>query len=77
MDVQGAEIHALKGARRTIGAAGRLSIVVEMHPQRWPAFQITEEEARRTIRELGLTARPLVDGEALFERDTHAVLTRT
>lgn len=75
MDVQGAEIHALRGARETIRAASRLSFVVEMHPQCWPAFGVTEQDARDTLVDLGLTARPLVEGEALFARDTHAVLT--
>ena len=74
MDVQGAEVHALRGARETIRAASRLSLVVEMHPQCWPAFGITEGDVRETLRDLGLSARPLVAGEALFARDTHAVL---
>ena len=74
MDVQGAEIHALRGARETIRAAPHLSLVVEMHPQCWPAFGVTEEDARETLGDLGLTARPLVEGEELFGRDTHAVL---
>jgi FkbM family methyltransferase len=76
MDVQGAEIHALRGARETIRSSPRLSIVVEMHPQCWPAFGVTEAAARDTIRELGLIARPLVSSEPLFARDAHAVLTR-
>jgi FkbM family methyltransferase len=76
MDVQGAEIHALRGARETIRAAKRLSIVAEMHPQCWPGFGVTENDARETIRDLGLTARPLVKDEALFARDSHAVLTK-
>jgi FkbM family methyltransferase len=76
MDVQGAEVHALRGARETIRAAKRLSIVAEMHPQCWPGFGVTEEDARQTIRDLGLTARPLVADEALFARDSHAVLTK-
>lgn len=76
MDVQGAEIHALRGARATIRAATRLSIVAEMHPQCWPGFGVTEDDARATIRDLGLTARPLVEHEALFARDSHAVLTK-
>jgi FkbM family methyltransferase len=76
MDVQGAEIHALRGARDTIRSAARLSLVVEMHPQCWPAFGVTEQDARDTIDDLGLTARPLVEGEILFGRDTHAVLSR-
>ena len=75
MDVQGAEIHALRGARETIRAAARLSLVVEMHPQCWPAFGVTVQDARDTLADLGLTARPLVGGEALFGRDTHAVLS--
>ena len=75
MDVQGAEIHALRGARDTIRAAPRLSLVVEMHPQCWPGFGVTDEDARRTLGELGLTSRPLVEGEVLFARDTHAVLS--
>jgi FkbM family methyltransferase len=76
MDVQGAEIHALKGAQNTIRAAKRISMVVEMHPQCWPGFGVTEADARRTIENLGLTARPLVADEPLFARDSHAVLTR-
>jgi FkbM family methyltransferase len=76
MDVQGAEAHALRGARETIRSARRLSIVVEMHPQCWSGFGLTEDDVRRTIADLGLTARPLVAGEALFGRDTHAVLER-
>jgi FkbM family methyltransferase len=75
MDVQGAEIHALRGARETIRAAKRLAMVVEMHPQCWPAFAITEAAARDAIAALGLTARPLDAGEPLFARDSHAVLT--
>lgn len=75
MDVQGAEIHALLGARGTIRACRQLSIVVEMHPQCWPSFRVSEGSARRAIDELGLTARPLVPSAQLFARDEHAVLT--
>jgi FkbM family methyltransferase len=74
MDVQGAEIHALRGARDLLRQARPRSVVVEMHPQCWPAFGITEADVRSTLRDLGLTARPLVAGEALFARDSHAVL---
>jgi FkbM family methyltransferase len=75
MDVQGAEFHALRGARETIRACRRLSMVVEMHPQCWPSFDVSEEAARQVIDELGLSARPLVPSARLFARDEHAVLT--
>jgi FkbM family methyltransferase len=76
MDVQGAEIHALRGARDTIRKAGaRLRLVVEMHPQCWPDFGVDESIARQTIESLGLSAVPLIPGERLFSRDAHAVLT--
>jgi FkbM family methyltransferase len=78
MDVQGAEFHALRGARHTIAAAGpRLTIVAEMHPQCWPAFGIDDAIARDTIASLGLSAAPLVPGTDLFTRDGHVVLTPT
>jgi FkbM family methyltransferase len=76
MDVQGAEVHALRGAQETIRRAGdRLVLLVEMHPQCWPAFDVTESIVRDTIRELGLVASPLVPGDRLFARDSHAILT--
>ena len=74
MDVQGAEFHALRGARNTIHAAGpRLTIVAEMHPQCWPGFGIDESCALDTIASLGLQAAPLEAGSKLFARDGHIV----
>lgn len=75
MDVQGAEFQALRGARRTIAAAGAsLTIVAEMHPQCWPSFGCDEVQARRTIQDLRLSASPLDPGGDLFARDGHIVL---
>jgi FkbM family methyltransferase len=74
MDVQGAEVHALRGARETIAASPGLRIVVETHPQCWPAFGVTPDDMRRVVEGCGLAMRPLVDGEPLFGRDVHAVL---
>ena len=77
MDVQGAEFHALRGARETIkSAGGRLTIVAETHPQCWPSFAIDEGQARDTLASLGLSASPLEPGAALFARDAHAVIRR-
>ena len=78
MDVQGAEFHALRGARQTIRRAGeRLTIVAEMHPQCWSSFGIQPDDAHETIASLGLTAEPLEPGTDLFGRDGHIVLRRT
>ena len=77
IDVQGAEFHALRGARNAIRRAGeRLTIIAEMHPQCWPSFGITPDDARATIAALGLTAEPLEPGTDLFARDAHIVLRR-
>lgn len=74
MDVQGAEFHALRGAREVIRAAGsRLTIVAEMHPQCWPGFGIDSSYAHDTIASLGLKATPLEPGGELFARDGHVV----
>jgi FkbM family methyltransferase len=76
MDVQGAEWHALHGARETIRRAGaRLTIVVETHPQCWPSFGVDERMAMAIIESLNLDARPLCPGAALFARDAHLILT--
>ena len=60
IDVEGAELAALRGARATIAAAGsRLQLFVEMHPQLWPAFGITAGDIERECRAQGLIAERL------------------
>jgi len=76
IDVQGAEFHVLRGARRTLASASsRLMIVAEMHPQCWPSFGCDEGHARQTMDALGLSAAPLEPGADLFTREGHIVLT--
>ena len=63
IDVEGAELAALRGARATIAAAGpRLQLFVEMHPQLWPGFGITVEDLERECRGQGLVAERLDGG---------------
>lgn len=52
MDIEGAELAGLQGARRTVAAGGRgLALFVEFHPTIWPSLGLTrahvEEELRR------------------------------
>jgi FkbM family methyltransferase len=60
IDVEGAELAALRGARRTIAAAGpSLALFVEFHPQLWPALGYSADEVRSECETLGLTVEPL------------------
>jgi FkbM family methyltransferase len=60
IDVEGAELAALRGARATIAAAGsRLRLFVEMHPQLWPSFGIGAEDIVAECAAQGLTVERL------------------
>jgi FkbM family methyltransferase len=64
IDVEGAELAALSGARQTIAnAAPRLLIFVEMHPQLWPALGISADDLRRECTAQGLLPEKL-DGSS-------------
>jgi hypothetical protein len=63
VDVEGAELDVLRGARETIAAATSLDLYIEMHPHLWPAFgtsqaEIEEELARQHLRPERLDGRP-------------------
>jgi FkbM family methyltransferase len=64
VDVEGAELDVLRGARETIAASGTsLDLYVEMHPRLWPAFgtsraEIEEELERQHLRPERLDGRP-------------------
>jgi hypothetical protein len=60
VDVEGAELDVLKGARRTIAAERRdLHLYVEMHPRLWPLFGASREQIERELSEQGLVAERL------------------
>ena len=58
MDIEGFEVAALRGARETIRArAGRLGLVVEMHPHLWGLSGSSRRELEDLLDDLGLEAR--------------------
>lgn len=60
LDVEGAELDALRGARETIAAAGDgLALFVEMHPSVWRAMGIGAADLRAELDRQGLRAEPL------------------
>jgi FkbM family methyltransferase len=60
IDVEGAELAVLRGARATIAAAGsRLQLFVEMHPALWPALGYGADDIERECRAQGLTVEHL------------------
>jgi len=68
VDVEGAELDVLRGARRTIARAkGTLALFVEMHPAIWPERRLTRSDVERELAGLGLRAESLVPGADPFE----------
>jgi FkbM family methyltransferase len=62
IDVEGAELAVLRGARATIASGGAaLHLFVEMHPQLWPALGYSAEDLRRECESQRLSAE-LLDG---------------
>jgi len=63
IDVEGAELAALRGARSTIAGAGpQLHLFVEMHPHLWPSLGYSAEDVRRECESQGLVAQRLDGG---------------
>lgn len=62
IDVEGAELAVLRGARRTIAAMDRdAGIFVEMHPAAWRAMGQSADALRAELASQGLRAEPLRD----------------
>jgi FkbM family methyltransferase len=76
VDVEGAELGALRGARATIAAGGpALALFVELHPQLWPALGYSADDLRRECDALGLVVEPL-DGSSTDVWQTEGICMR-
>jgi FkbM family methyltransferase len=63
IDVEGWELAALRGARRTIAAGGRsLALFVEMHPSIWPALGVSRSDLCAELDAQGLAVEALEPG---------------
>jgi hypothetical protein len=61
IDVEGAELDALRGARQTIARCGpSLALFVELHPSVWPLAGVSraDVEAELQAQRLGIEALP-------------------
>jgi len=64
IDVEGAELEVLRGARQTIHRTrGRLALFVEMHPSIWRVSGLTVSEVRAELDDQNLDAVPLTPTE--------------
>jgi FkbM family methyltransferase len=60
IDVEGAELAALRGARRTIAGRGAaLTLFVELHPGAWRSLGVTRADIEDELRRQTLVVEPL------------------
>lgn len=63
IDVEGAELEVLRGARETIARTrGRLALFVELHPAQWAARGVARGDIEGELERLALAVTPIVDG---------------
>ena len=73
IDIEGFELHALRGARATIERCKPL-LVVEMHPMNWPDINLTPEQVEAELTDLGLRAVALEKQRDPLREYGHVVL---
>jgi FkbM family methyltransferase len=59
IDVEGAELDVLRGARDTLAAMPGRRVFIEWHPSLWPAYGVTVEEIQQELLRHRLHAEPL------------------
>jgi FkbM family methyltransferase len=64
IDVEGAELAVLRGARETIRrAGGRLALFVELHPSIWRLLGVTRADVESELERQGLAVAPLTSDD--------------
>jgi FkbM family methyltransferase len=59
IDVEGAELDVLRGARRVLASSPRPRIFVEFHPSLWSGYGVTPAALRQELSDQGLRAESL------------------
>jgi FkbM family methyltransferase len=67
IDVEGAELDVLRGARNTLASSGGARIFAEWHPGLWPSYGISAESIRAELAAQGLRAEPLRAGDDVWQ----------
>jgi FkbM family methyltransferase len=68
VDVEGAELDVLRGARQTIAAGGeQLRLYVEMHPSLWPELGFSRQDVENELKLQHLEAQCLDGSPAAWE----------
>jgi FkbM family methyltransferase len=72
LDVEGAEVHALRGAARTLRS--HTTIVCELHPYAWNEFGSTFEELLRLVHDAGRSVSYLDDSRRIEDGPTYGAV---
>lgn len=67
IDVEGAEVHALRGMRETLGRADRLALFVECNPGALDTAGVSAAELLDELRQLGLDVQVIKEKERRLE----------
>jgi len=73
IDIEGFELHALRGAKKTL-SRHRPPVVVEMHPMSWHEMGVRREELASLLVEVGYIAIPLSGQADSLAEYGHVVL---
>jgi FkbM family methyltransferase len=76
IDVEGWELSALRGARRTIARRRDLELFVELHPSIWPLIGVTREAILGELALQDLEPVPLQPGADFWSQEGLAVALR-
>lgn len=73
IDIEGFELHALRGAKRTL-IRHRSLVVAEMHPMNWPEIGVSREQVIEVLNDVNYRLNPLDSQIDPFSEYGHVVL---